>query len=54
MTTFTPAQTTTFTPAAGNHAHPYRHSVPTLAGRCCMDRTKVELSVFPADLRSDV
>jgi hypothetical protein len=22
---------TTFTPAAGNHAHPYRHSVPTLA-----------------------
>src|ERR1700724_2675922 len=31
MTTFTPAQMTTFTPAADNHAHPYRHSVPTLA-----------------------
>jgi hypothetical protein len=22
--------------------------------RCCMDRAKVELSLFPADLRSDV
>ena len=31
MTTFTPAQMTTFTPAASNHAHAYRHSVPTLA-----------------------
>src|SRR5258708_31719140 len=31
MTTFTPAQITTFTPAAGKHAHAYRHSVPTLA-----------------------
>jgi hypothetical protein len=31
MTTFTPAQMTSFTPAASNHAHAYRHSVPTLA-----------------------
>jgi hypothetical protein len=31
MTTFTPAQITTFTPAARNHAHADRHSVPTLA-----------------------
>jgi hypothetical protein len=31
MTTFTPAQMTTFTPAAGNHARAYKHSVPTLA-----------------------
>ena len=31
MTTLTPAQITTFTPAAGKHAHAYRHSVPTLA-----------------------
>jgi hypothetical protein len=31
MTPLTPAQMTTSTPAAGNHAHPYRHSVPTLA-----------------------
>src|ERR1700733_301968 len=31
MTTFTPAQITTFTPAPGKHAHAYRHSVPTLA-----------------------
>jgi hypothetical protein len=31
MTTFTPAQMTTSTPAASNHAHAYRHSVPTLA-----------------------
>ena len=31
MTTLTPAQMTTSSPAAGNHAHAYRHSVPTLA-----------------------
>jgi hypothetical protein len=26
----------------------------TVPRRCCMDRAKVELSLFPADLRSDV
>src|SRR5258708_12170390 len=31
MTTFTPAQMTTSNPAAVNHAHAYRHSIPTLA-----------------------
>jgi hypothetical protein len=31
MTTFTPAQITTLTPVASDHAHAYRHSVPTLA-----------------------